>query len=149
MAWGAGAGLCIGLYSAIKGSKNGKEFNYRQAFKIIACVGTGILGGRLSDLLEPAKNPNHRSFFHSYCFGAITILGMFLVRISIKSVAKNVDSEALEEITTLTDALGYGVLTHLFLDAQTKRGLPIFKTIKSKKRKQSKKKPAGAKLQPA
>ena len=40
----------------------------------------GMVGGKLPDILEPALNPLHRSFFHSVIFGAIeTAAGLALL----------------------------------------------------------------------
>lgn len=71
--------------------------------------------GILPDLIEPATDPNHRSFFHSKAFAML----IFLKLISIKN------KQTLDEKSKpLIYAAGVGYLSHLLFDSQTSKGLP-------------------------
>ena len=80
-----------------------------------ASMGAGLIAV-LPDILEPAIHPNHRALFHSLVAGVII---EEIARRKLKSpyISPN------EKIFWLIFALGYG--SHLFLDALTKKGLPI------------------------
>ena len=88
-------------------------------FKAILGVFLGSIGGILPDLLEPARNPNHRSFFHSW----LLLLSMLLViafKISKKSTLKG-------EFFHLFLPLTVGYSSHLLADMTTAKGLPAIK----------------------
>jgi len=78
-------------------------------------VGAGALGGMLPDILEPATNPCHRKFFHSFTFGIVVTGSAVGV-----AVQKNIDLDLKEAVGLL--AAGY--LSHLVMDAGTPAGLP-------------------------
>jgi len=88
-------------------------------FKAILGAFLGSIGGILPDLLEPARNPNHRSFFHSW----LLLLSMLLViafKISKKSTLKWFLSHPF-----LSFIAGYS--SHLLADMTTAKGLPAIK----------------------
>lgn len=70
--------------------------------------------GLLPDILEPATTPNHRSFFHSFSFIALAAWLAFRFCRGLSFAAK---------VVLALVALPY--LSHLVLDARTKRGLPL------------------------
>ncbi|MCK4642525.1 metal-dependent hydrolase [bacterium] len=75
---------------------------------------TAYIGSALPDILEPAKNPHHRKFFHSLtCSGALG--GMSLKISNIKN----------ESIKMALYGLGAGYATHLISDSTTPRSLPL------------------------
>lgn len=82
-------------------------------------IATFALGGAacaaLPDIIEPATNPNHRALFHSVaCAGAV----------SYGAFGKHTQKLSPEERHTLrVAALSY--LSHLFLDSQTPKSLPL------------------------
>jgi membrane-bound metal-dependent hydrolase YbcI (DUF457 family) len=76
----------------------------------------GAAAGSLPDALEPADNPDHRSYFHSICGG---ILLEKLARNRLRNPAVCSD----EKLGWIVFASGYG--SHLILDALTEKGLPI------------------------
>jgi membrane-bound metal-dependent hydrolase YbcI (DUF457 family) len=78
----------------------------------------GVVGGvaaSVPDLLEPATNPNHRSFFHSLALGALILFAIF------GKPSKRLEQN-LRDLLSLT---GFGYLSHLALDIITPMGLPI------------------------
>lgn len=89
--------------------------------KIIA---GGFIGGLISgffsllpDILEPAKTPNHRGFFHSITWSGILIIGLF-------KVDENDNLEPKQKNGLFCAIFGY--LSHLILDSKTPKGLGIF-----------------------
>ena len=75
----------------------------------------GGIGGSLPDTLEPADNPHHRKFFHSKMVAVSVGTGMYY----------NEKSELNEDAKIVISSAGYGYISHLLLDSQTPRGLPI------------------------
>ena len=75
----------------------------------------GVIGSCLPDLMEPARNPNHRKFFHSFAFATLThsLTNDFL------------RSSAGEEYKVMVRNSWFGYLSHLAADLTTTRGLPI------------------------
>ncbi|WP_082128424.1 metal-dependent hydrolase [Kosmotoga pacifica] len=69
----------------------------------------------LPDLLEPARNPNHRSFFHSWL--VLSILLVIAFKISKK--------EHIKAVSLLSFITGYK--SHLLADMTTPKGLPLIK----------------------
>jgi len=82
-------------------------------------IGTGLIGAgtaALPDILEPATDPNHRSFFHSWAaLGALASAAVTGVRSS------NLPDAVKPALVAA--AVGYG--SHLLADATTPRGLPL------------------------
>jgi inner membrane protein len=77
----------------------------------------GVLSSVAPDMLEPALNPNHRQFCHSFTAGILLLNG------STKTCSYTNDK--IEEPTKILMACIFnGYLTHLFLDGCTPMGLP-------------------------
>jgi len=81
---------------------------------ILSLVGGSI--ALLPDALEPATNPNHRSFFHSISFG----LGLIWLNSSLKE-NENLSAETKTLFSLMS--LAYG--SHLLADSTTPMELPI------------------------
>jgi len=80
---------------------------------------SGLLGGLAAlvpDVIEPACNPNHRGTFHSMFLSS-------LMAIVNKQVITNNDVSDEQKRLTVTASAGY--LSHLLVDATTRKGLPI------------------------
>ena len=107
-----GALVAVGLYGAYKYSK-------RENLTIQGVLGSLVLGGLagvLPDLLEPATNPNHRSFFHSLALLSMLAYGN----------KKVWDSQNLTEDQKLVFSLfsvGFG--SHLACDSSTPKSIPL------------------------
>lgn len=70
----------------------------------------------MPDLLEPANDPDHRSFFHS----KIAALGLASL------VTKTNESEQNNDgVKLLANIASAGYLSHLLLDNTTPKGLPL------------------------
>lgn len=109
--FGVGTTLGILAYAAIKLSKQEK-------LTLEGCLGTGLIGGvaaSLPDLIEPASNPNHRAFFHSYGLGAFLLYAATHVW----------DSDLTVEQKGAYSTAIAGFLSHLALDSTTPKGLPV------------------------
>ena len=83
---------------------------------ILGSVGLGAGMALFHDVLEPAVNPNHRAFFHSFAFNG-------MIALSMKSAWSNENLENDEKIFLLT--IGTAFLSHPILDMTTPKGLPI------------------------
>lgn len=78
-----------------------------------------VLATSLPDLIEPARNPRHRQFFHSVAFGSIiAAAGIELYRWQPEE-----DWEKVLRQILLVGCAGY--LIHLISDSFTPRGLPL------------------------
>jgi membrane-bound metal-dependent hydrolase YbcI (DUF457 family) len=78
----------------------------------------GAIVGILPDILEPATNPNHRSFFHSIISLLLLLCGDYILLQN-----EGVSEELKALITTLSMAYG----SHLLADSSTPKGLPFFR----------------------
>jgi inner membrane protein len=77
------------------------------------------LATNLPDILEPATNPNHRQFFHSFVFAGAIGYGL-------KMAHDWQPEDKLEELLRFGVLVaGYAYLTHLALDAMTAKSLPL------------------------
>jgi len=84
-----------------------------RAFQVLA-------GARLPDLLEPARTPHHRAFWHSKALGAgLALLACLLAQGSVWGDAT--PRAFFKRVGALFLIAGY--LGHLALDLLTKRGL--------------------------
>jgi inner membrane protein len=86
---------------------------------VAGIIETGVVGAGaaiLPDILEPAIDPNHRSFFHSWA--ALGVLASAAVT-GVRS------PKLLNEVkpAVLAAAAGYG--SHLLADATTPKSLPL------------------------
>jgi membrane-bound metal-dependent hydrolase YbcI (DUF457 family) len=84
---------------------------------ILAGCALGALSGIVSDKIEPATNPNHRGFFHSITFWFLLTLATYktLIERNIDCLCKN-----------LVVICFAGYSSHLILDIQTPKSLPLF-----------------------
>jgi hypothetical protein len=78
--------------------------------------GLGSLAGTLPDIIEPATSPNHRKTFHSY--GA-------MVAVTWGTIKLATDTDLSHEVKTAVTVAGASYLSHLALDSETPKGLPI------------------------
>jgi membrane-bound metal-dependent hydrolase YbcI (DUF457 family) len=76
----------------------------------------GVAAGSLPDMIEPPTSPQHRGLFHSASVG----LGLTYL---LKKAAQSTTMSREEKLVSAI--LGLGYLSHLFLDAETKQGLPV------------------------
>lgn len=107
---GALAGLGIyGLYKWLK-----KETPTLQG--ALGSVVVGGLVGLVPDIIEPATNPNHRSFFHSVAL--LFLLGYG----NLKAWQSSQLSEDQKLFVSIL-SVAYG--SHLIADSTTKKGLPL------------------------
>lgn len=92
---------------------------------------TGYGTSRLPDILEPADNPNHRQFFHSFTFGLVMVfLGVKVwERLKESRRQRSFSGEKIISTEELIDFLILfligAYLLHLLMDGQTKKGLPF------------------------
>jgi inner membrane protein len=83
----------------------------------LICGATGAFMAGVPDLIEPALNPHHRSFFHSVFFG-----GTLAAIAKAKCGTENQSWQELEKILFAVCVVAY--ISHLFLDGCTPMGLP-------------------------
>jgi multisubunit Na+/H+ antiporter MnhE subunit len=105
----AGAGTAI-LFQRFMRSEEEKE-KPLDWVEIGCCAVIGAAAGGLPDILEPATSPNHRSFFHSFLFGAIVLYA--LGKITPRCLFR-----------LLLYVVGAAYLIQLGVDSQTKKCLP-------------------------
>lgn len=112
------AGLILNTVHQFKHIQNGKKSKFDLTELVLSGVGgavAGTVGGILPDKLEPAYDPNHRKFFHSITMGTALGFGLYpLHKSNLPDLAKGI-------LTVGT--IGY--LSHLALDSQTPKGLPL------------------------
>lgn len=87
---------------------------------ILAAMAVGGIAGFVPDLLEPALNPNHRSFFHSAVCAALVIYGG---KVAWDSAGTPEGENKALAIFALAFMVGYG--SHLGADAVTPKSLPL------------------------
>jgi inner membrane protein len=109
------SGVGVGLTFALQEYNETGELS---AKPLVAGSIASILGS-LPDLVEPATNPHHRQFFHSYAF-AIILGGVTY------QIYKWEPESTLQDIIRFLLLVASGAyLIHLLYDSQTPRGLPI------------------------
>lgn len=108
------AGGAIGLAIALM-DKQKNDVSHQPLFASFV----GAVGGRLPDLLEPAINPNHRQFFHSFL--VLGTVGVSMYEIYQWSPESNLEKFIRGTLLTLLGAYG----SHLLLDMTTPKGLPL------------------------
>jgi len=121
---GAFVGFLYAAYLCKEKLDNGKILRDQDILRIIFLSFTGsIVGSILPDILEPARHPNHRQSFHSVL--AASLIGVFLKnnKSIVQRIFSNLSPVEQEAVYTGLVALGLGYLSHLFLDAQTPKGL--------------------------
>ncbi len=82
---------------------------------LLAGCALGGLTGIAADKFEPALNPNHRGFFHSYTIWVLAGLTVLEVLCG--------DKDKIWKNLTIIGFAGYS--THLLLDMQTPKSLPL------------------------
>ena len=75
-----------------------------------------VVGSLLPDLLEPARSPNHRAFFHS-------LIAAGIVGIILRALWRRSGRPEAGEAFVRGIAIGYGA--HLAADSITPKGLPL------------------------
>ncbi len=109
--------LGIGSYFIKQNSNPGSEFNFFElAGHAVGGYALGSITSRLPDIIEPATHPNHRKTFHSW--GAATAITWGTIKVLN-------DSEMGHEAKAALTIAGAGYLSHLAMDAETPKGLPI------------------------
>ena len=116
---GGVTGIVINLiYQSRRTNQNNKQkIDFSELF--LCGVGgsvIGTIGGILPDKLEPARNPHHRKFFHSIFTSTVIGYGLY------KTNSNNNMCELTKGIITTA---GIGYLSHLALDSQTPKRLPL------------------------
>ena len=110
-----GAGAGIALDYLWQRSQMEQDPNRKFDWGELAIVGAGgAFFGILTDVLEPATNPNHRNFFHSIAF-------VFLLLWALGKLSGCFSAKVMRYVAMM--ALCY--LSHLFLDSGTPRSLPL------------------------
>ena len=84
---------------------------------ILAGCALGALTGIVTDKIEPATNPNHRGFFHSITF-------WFALSVATYKLLFERDVDCLCKELVVIGFAGYS--SHLMLDMQTPKSLPLF-----------------------
>lgn len=108
------AGIAVGVAAAHSEQANGQS-----TAMPLAAGAIGALCTNLPDWLEPATSPNHRKFFHSIVFATGVV-------VAFKKAWYWEPETGLERCLRVVVLAGMaGYLTHLALDATTKRSLPI------------------------
>ena len=74
------------------------------------------IGGILADEIEPATNPNHRGFAHSWG-------NLALIQISENVIKENQNLEP--RIKKILMDISYGYKIHLLADSTISKGLPL------------------------
>lgn len=93
------------------------KFNWGKLLLFVfAGVGIGLVTGILPDRIEPATNPNHRGFFHSYFLSLLMFIGL------LKTLDNNQLNPAIKVLTFSAIA---GYCSHLALDGATPKSLPM------------------------
>ena len=116
-----------GVTSLILQQKNPKYTGGHTAL----AVAIGGVSGRLPDVIEPAINPNHRSFFHSYLIGFFLVyIGRNIYNFLIQKESEEVDEKKIDWVKVITFIVFIGIaayIIHLLLDAFSRKGLPLIR----------------------
>ena len=94
---------------------NQKPLNFFEA--VLFSIG-GAIAGILPDLLEPATNPNHRSFFHS-------IISLSTITAGNGAIWDSINQSLTDDQKAAISILSASYCSHLVTDGMTKKGLPI------------------------
>lgn len=110
-----GAALVVGGFSAYSEYKKGEN-----SAKPLAHSAFAAACGTLPDILEPALNPNHRQFFHS--FGFAGFLGYGLYQLHQKWQPQDEVEKVVKNVALIA---GSAYLIHLAMDSTTPKSLPL------------------------
>jgi membrane-bound metal-dependent hydrolase YbcI (DUF457 family) len=110
-----GAALVVGGFSAYSEHKKGEN-----SAKPLAHSAFAAACRTLPDILEPAFNPNHRQFFHS--FGFAGLLGYCLYQLHQKWQPQDDDEKLIKNVALIA---GSAYLIHLAMDSTTPKSLPL------------------------
>ena len=113
-----GAAVIVGGFLLAREQQEGKNTLSPIGGSLLAAICTN-----LPDMLEPAKNPHHRQFFHSVAFAAMIGGGMY------KLSKWETQTEGEEFLKFCLMVAGGAYLVHLAMDACTKHSLPLFGKI--------------------
>ncbi len=109
------AGIAVGL--AVAALDQDDDQNMLPSALIAS--GIAYATGTLPDIIEPATNPNHRQFFHSWPVFGLVGYGIY----------KNWQWEPKTKLQNTLKIIGYGIggayAVHLMMDSRTPKGLPI------------------------
>ena len=84
--------------------------------ELVLCSIGGAAAGILPDVLEPATNPNHRSFFHS-------IAALMLLSYGNYKLMQN--EEIPEDLKAIVNLMSMAYGGHLIADSITPKRLPL------------------------
>jgi membrane-bound metal-dependent hydrolase YbcI (DUF457 family) len=111
-----GAGIYLVQYFQDKEENPEAIFQWSKFIQsLIAGCSIGTITGIAADIIEPALNSNHRGFFHSYSIWILA--GLAVLEILSGNKDKIWKNLAVIAFT--------GYSSHLFLDSQTPKSLPI------------------------
>jgi membrane-bound metal-dependent hydrolase YbcI (DUF457 family) len=108
-----GGGLVLSLYIL------DKKFIRKEELSLEGVAGSfclGAIGGKFADILDPPISPNHREFFHSVTLAAVVLFGKDRLYQLL-----DLDEKARKHFDWFLSSYA----SHLILDVQTVKGLPI------------------------
>lgn len=101
-----------------------ESYDKKEDFHLGNCMaGTlgGLLGGVMTDYLDPPNNPNHRKFAHSIIFGSGLVAGL-------EDLFNWIDGlDIYDYFKYFLKCLVVGYISHLLIDSTTPKSLPIIK----------------------
>ncbi len=109
----AGAALAMTLLSVLTEKQDTPNVGQYTCASSLA-----YLLGTLPDLIEPASNPNHRQFFHSWICLALVGYGTY------KAYRWQPETKLHKLVKGLLITGGIAYSTHLLMDSTTPKGLP-------------------------
>jgi membrane-bound metal-dependent hydrolase YbcI (DUF457 family) len=96
------------------------QLDERSVVEIFLHTFGSCLGAIIPDILEPANNPQHRSFFHSTVF-----LGFMVYCYQQINVHPTLQEQP--GLKKILSGIVFGYITHLLLDSKTPASLPLFR----------------------
>lgn len=124
------AGVVCGAFTsvAIQHQIEKDNVNFGQ---VLLASGVGGVTGKLPDVLEPATNPHHRQFFHSFAFGALLgwvgVKGYKKLKERRSRVKNTLDNsfDTIDLLLVVAIIVIAVYILHLIMDGFTPKGLPI------------------------
>jgi len=108
----AGAGYTLIRYHRRKSNNPETSFPWEQ---LVVNMVLGFIFATLPDWLEPATNPNHRKFLHSFAMGGLVVYGMY------GKHTQDMDDKSLDTIRSI----GMSYLSHLAAESTTPKSIPL------------------------